>query len=225
MALRGQAILAIWNDIAPGGDDEFNHWQIHEHFAERLGVPGFLRGRRYTAIRGSPRYFTLYETVSASVLTSPDYLARLNNPTPWTKRCIVLFRNNRRTVCRMTKSLGAGVGGAIATLELGPAEGRDGELRRWLAEVALPAAVARAGLVGAHLGEADLDNTRVKTEEKNLLDKPDDVVRWVLLLEGTDGPTLERACAEIFATPALTANGALSDVSAATYQLVYTLDT
>ena len=32
MALVGNAILAIWNDIAPGGDAEFNHWHIREHF-------------------------------------------------------------------------------------------------------------------------------------------------------------------------------------------------
>jgi hypothetical protein len=224
MALRGQAVLAIWNDVAAGGDDEFNHWQIHEHFAERLGVPGFLRGRRYTVITGSPRYFTLYETETADVLTSPAYVARLDNPTPWTRQCIVLFRNNRRTVCRTTMSLGAGVGGAIATLELGPAGGRDGELRTWLVGTALPAAVARAGVVGAHLGEADLEHTRVKAEEKRLLDRPDDVVRWVVFLEGVDGPTLEHACAEVLATSALTAHGAQPDASVATYRLVYALD-
>ena len=40
MALLGNAILAIWNDIAAGGDAEFNHWQIGEHFPERLGGAG-----------------------------------------------------------------------------------------------------------------------------------------------------------------------------------------
>ena len=55
MALAGRGVLAIWNDIAPGGDAEFDHWQTSEHIPERVGVPGFLRGRRYTALIGSPR--------------------------------------------------------------------------------------------------------------------------------------------------------------------------
>jgi hypothetical protein len=33
MALLGSAVLAIWNDIAPGGDDEFIHWHTREHIA------------------------------------------------------------------------------------------------------------------------------------------------------------------------------------------------
>ena len=50
MGLLGSAVLAIWNDIAPGGDAEFNHWHTREHVPERVGVPGFLRGRRYLAV-------------------------------------------------------------------------------------------------------------------------------------------------------------------------------
>ncbi|MEK7837136.1 MAG: hypothetical protein AAB328_04045, partial [candidate division NC10 bacterium] len=66
MALRGGAVLAIWNDIAPGGDAEFNHWHTREHVPERVGIAGFLRGRRYEALAGSPRYFTLYEAECAA---------------------------------------------------------------------------------------------------------------------------------------------------------------
>ncbi len=124
MALLGNAILAIWNDIAPGGDAEFSHWHISEHFPERLGVPGFLRGRRYDAVSGAPAYFTLYETESVGVLQSPGYLARLNAPTPWTTKCIQLFRNNRRTACRNTVSLGQGVGGVGTMSCSGPAATR-----------------------------------------------------------------------------------------------------
>ena len=71
MALLGDAVLAIWNDIAPGGDAEFDHWQISEHFPERSPCPGFLRGRRYDRRSwAAPTYFTLYETESVDVLQS-----------------------------------------------------------------------------------------------------------------------------------------------------------
>lgn len=223
MALLGNAILAIWNDIAAGGDAEFNHWQISEHFPERLGVPGFLRGRRFNAVSGAPAYFTLYETESVSVLQSPGYLARLNAPTPWTTTCIQLFRNNRRTACRNTISLGQGVGGALATLELGPVDGRDEMLRAWLTATALPDLVGRPGVTGGHLSEADVGMTVVQTAEKKLLDQPDTLARWVVMVEGLDAETVAGACRAVIGDEALARHGAAPDRSLAVYRLVYTL--
>jgi hypothetical protein len=223
MALLGSAILAIWNDIAPGGDAEFNHWHISEHFPERLDVPGFRRGRRYDVVSGTPAYFTLYETESVGVLQSPGYLARLNAPTPWTMECIQLFRNNRRSACRNTVSLGQGVGGALATLELGPVAGGDEALRAWLAATALPALAGRPGITGAHLSEADVEMTVVRTAEKKLLDKPDTLARWVVMVEGLDPETVAGACDAVLGDEALTRHGAAPDRSLAVYRLVYTL--
>lgn len=223
MALLGNAILAIWNDIAPGGDAEFNHWHISEHFPERLDVPGFLRGRRYNVVSGTPTYFTLYETESVGVLQSPGYLARLNAPTPWTTKCIQLFRNNRRSACRNTVSLGQGVGGALATLELGPGAGGDEPLRAWLTSTALPALAGRPGITGAHLSEADVAMTVVRTAEKKLLDKPDTFARWVVMVEGLDPEIVADACDAVLGDEALTRHGAAPDRSLAVYRLVYTL--
>jgi hypothetical protein len=224
MGLLGNAILAIWNDIAPGGDAEFNHWHISEHFPERLSVPGFVRGRRYDAVHGTPAYFTLYETDSVDVLQSPGYLARLDAPTPWTTKCIQLFRNNRRTACRNTISLGQGVGGALATLELGPAAGRDEALRVWLTATALPALAGRPGITGAHLSEADVAMTVVRTAEKKLLEPPDTLARWVVMVEGLDAETVGGASEAMLGDEALTRHGAASDRSVAVSRLVYTLD-
>ncbi|HEU5191322.1 MAG TPA: hypothetical protein VFX14_16675 [Methylomirabilota bacterium] len=223
MPLAGSAVLAIWNDIAPGGDAEFDHWHTSEHIPERVSVPGFLRGRRYNAIAGNPTYFTLYETDSVAVLQSPAYLARLEAPTPWTSKCIQLFRNNRRTACRTTASLGVGMGGVLATLELGPLAGREDVLRAWLSSTALPAAAARAGIVGAHLCEADVDMTIVRTAEKKLLDRPDTLARWVVMVEGLDPELVEGAVRALLDTEHLTRHGAAPDVSLALYRLVYAL--
>ena len=132
MALLGGAVLAIWNDIAPGGDAEYDHWHISEHIPERVGVPGFLRGRRYVAVAAAPKYFMMYETETLATLASPAYVERLNNPTPWTRKCLALFRNSNRTACRTTLSIGRGIGGALATIRLGAATGRESTLRRWL---------------------------------------------------------------------------------------------
>src|SRR5712675_2175888 len=86
MSLAGQGVVAIWNDITPEGRAEFFAWHNREHMPERVGIPGFRRGRRYIALAGAPEFFTLYETDSPEVLAGSDYLNRLNHPTPWTRR-------------------------------------------------------------------------------------------------------------------------------------------
>ena len=78
-------ILAIFNNVAPGREAEFEEWFQHEHLAERLAVPGFLIGRRHEAVSGQPRYFNFYVTQSVEILKSPAYLARLDEPTPMTR--------------------------------------------------------------------------------------------------------------------------------------------
>lgn len=223
MGLRGQGVLAIWNGVAAGGDVEFNDWHTREHMPERVGIPGFLRGRRYTAVIGAPRYFTLYETEHVSTLASPAYLERVNDPTPWTRRCLPLFRDTKRTACRVSASVGSGIGGVLATLEVGPAPGRDEDLRAWLIGTTLPAVHERPGIVGVHLCEADLDATTVKTEEKKLRDQPDAVGRWVVLVEGVDPTLLEDACQDLMHVERLTIRGAIDEPRLAVYALVYCL--
>lgn len=54
----GQGVLAIWNGIAPEAEAEFVAWHVREHIPERVGLPGFLRGRRYVGdAEAHPRYF------------------------------------------------------------------------------------------------------------------------------------------------------------------------
>jgi hypothetical protein len=111
MALRGKGALAIWNGIADGVDADFVEWHVKEHMPERVGLPGFLSGRRYTAIDGHPAYFNFYEVEDPDVLRAAAYLARLNDPSPWTKRVIARFTDMSRTLCRVTASVGIGAGG------------------------------------------------------------------------------------------------------------------
>ena len=109
-------ILAIWNGVAPGREAEFEEWYQHEHFYERIGVPGFLLGRRYEAVRGTPPYFCIYLTQSPAVLKSPAYLDRLNNPTELTRKIMSgPFRDMVRTVCSRTARFGAMRGSVAVT--------------------------------------------------------------------------------------------------------------
>jgi hypothetical protein len=223
MALLGAGVLAIWVDVAPGGEAEFNHWHTREHAFERVSVPGFERARRYVAISGSPKYFMLYETEAVETLSGPAYISRLNDPTPWTARVLPLVRNTNRTACRVTVSLGQGIGGVLATFRLAPVSGRGDELRAWLTGTALPAVANEPGVVGAHLCEADLSVTRVPTQERRLRGREDDVASWVVLVESTDTAPAETAYANLLSIDAILRHGAAEDTAQGIYRLLYCL--
>jgi hypothetical protein len=110
-------ILAVWNECAPGEEAEYERWYIGEHLPERLSVPGFCKGWRYEALSGSPKYFTYYETDTSGVLASPAYMARLENPTPWTRRIMKgTFLSASRTVCDRTEVFGDMAGGHVVSV-------------------------------------------------------------------------------------------------------------
>jgi hypothetical protein len=105
-------ILAIWHDRDDAIAELYERWLVTEHIPERLALPGFLEARRYEAVRGSPRFFIPYRAASTQALVSPEYLARLASPTPWTREVMAGFRNMRRTVCALAyRTPGAALGG------------------------------------------------------------------------------------------------------------------
>src|SRR5262245_50076391 len=120
-ALLGEAAVLVWNDVADEGRTQFYEWHDKEHVPERLSIPGFRRGRRFSRPRHSPEWLTMYEADDLTVLTSADYLARLNAPTPATERTLKHFRNTSRAVCRVVHSRGASTGGHMLALRLGVA--------------------------------------------------------------------------------------------------------
>src|SRR5205085_8972236 len=184
----GQAVVAIWNDVAPEGREQFYEWHNHEHMPERVGIPGFLRGRRYHAADAKPEYFTLYEAENASVLTGPHYLERLNNPTPATRHVIPsYFRNMVRGVCNVRLSAGVGMGGAIATLRFPAEPGRGAALAS-----ALPAIANMPMIAGAHFCKADAAASTIQTTERKSHGAavPDGLV----MIEGVTSESVNAAC-------------------------------
>lgn len=150
MAMLGRAALAMWWDMAPDMRAEFEHWHSHEHFPERLAVPGFLRAARWADAQGGEGFFVCYELAEHATLASPAYLARLNAPTPWSARLMPHHRNMVRTQCEVVASRGGAVGRHGLTLRLSAQAGREIELERTLTALCgdLP---TRPGLAGAHL--------------------------------------------------------------------------
>lgn len=220
MSLLGEAAVAIWQDPPPETRAEYFEWHNREHMPERVGIPGFLRGRRYRALAGGPEFFTLYEARSLEVLTGPEYTGRLDNPTPWTRRVAPQLRNNVRSLCNVALSLGSGVGGLAATWRYDVAPGREA-LQRSLVEARLRALAARQGVVGAHLCLGDLAASSLQTAEKKSRPTRALTPGWVLIVEGAaDRTALEAACAELLPAAALEEAGAL-EIAAGLYQLQF----
>jgi hypothetical protein len=214
--LAGNAFVAIWHDVIPEGKAEFYAWHTREHMPERLGVTGFLRGRRYLAEDGEPEYFNLYEVESANVLTGVEYLCRLNNPTPWTQRTLPFFRNVSRSLCHVGASFGRGEGGAVLTVRAEAAREMDEALVRFLTET-LPKLFDRPGIVGAHFGVADRSGSEIVTAERKARGNVTLVPGWVILLEGISARAVEEAAQGLATLEEYTVSGSLE-------QAVYRLE-
>jgi hypothetical protein len=196
MSLAGKGAVAIWHDIAPEGRDAFYAWHGREHMPERLGIPGFLRGRRYVAVAGAPEFFNLYETVSRFTVTGADYLARLNAPTSWTVATVPHFRNVARSLCEVSASFGDGQGGLVATLRYEVPNAGAERHRTRIAQQLLPELAVAPGIAGCHLLIADGAASAVMTAEKRLRAEKNVVPRWIVLVEGWGDIAAFRATCE-----------------------------
>jgi hypothetical protein len=225
MSLAGRGAVAIWHDIVPEGLDEFYAWHGQEHMRERVGIRGFLRGRRYLARRGDLQFFNLYEARSPEVLTGPDYQARLNNPTPWTASTIKHFRRVSRAICKVAASMGNGQGGLVSTWRYDvAAEGADAHIDA-LSRQVLPN-IARHGIVaGAHLLVADEGASSVGTAESKARAEANKVPRWVVIVEGWgDEAPFAELCEGALSGEVLDSTGVVGPVAFGLYQLQVTVD-
>lgn len=191
--MRGQAVLAIWHDIAAGEEAAFHAWHTAEHLPERLAVPGFLRARRYEAVEGAPRFFNDYLVAGPEVLSSPAYLDRLDHPTPWTSRVVPSFRSVNRSVCRVVAEAGRGEGGMLATLRLHDALAAPPERLAAL----LPGLVAGEEIVAARVLEGDTGASRIETAETRLRAAGTEVASCVIVLEGQFAAPLAAAAGRL----------------------------
>jgi hypothetical protein len=219
LSLSGLGAVAIWHDIEPAARDEFYEWHNREHMPERVGIPGFHRGRRYAVIGSGPEYFNLYEADSLETLTGRDYLARLNAPTPWTQRVVPHFRNVARAICRVAFTHGVGSGGVMLTLRFALPEAAHEALVGALRTRLLPPLAYRKGIAGVHLGIADNAGSNIETTERKVRAATTQVPSWVVLIEGNGVPDVDGAANEL--APALVAAGA-HDLDRSAYRLEFT---
>ena len=202
--MQGSGYIAIWSDLAPEDETDWAHWMTREHSAERVGIPGFLACRIFRAIGTSVnRYFILYELEHPDVVGGADYLARLNAPTPWSKRIMPRLKNFVRGGGRVIMSLGLGQGGYVAAL---PFDGAmDWDAPAVVAELARGDRIAAARVL-----LTDQAKTTIQTREKSMR-SDDRSFGGLLLVEGLDETAVRNALSRLrvqaprFATDTVTA--------------------
>lgn len=219
-----KGILAVWTDVDPAEEADFNEWYNHEHMIERVSVPGFHRARRYLTVAGGSKYFAYYVTDSAAVLASPAYIERLNDPSPWTQANVARFRNTNRSACKVLSRVGHGSGGAALTIRLSATPGQQDALARWLAEQQFPALIKMAGIVGAQLWQGDNESTMVETEERDLRPEPDQVADLAIFVEGADIAAINAVAEGPLSLEALRAHGAADGALVVTHQLLCSVE-
>ena len=219
MSMLGKAALAMWWDVSGDARTELEHWHAHEHFPERLGIPGFLRGSRWTAVDGGEGFFVMYELRDHAVLASAPYVARLNAPSPWSTRMMPLHRNMVRTQCQVVQSRGAVTARHALTIRLAPKDGHEDALRRGLGELATWA-VQQPGLVGLHLLRHEAPSLAATTEQK-IRGNADRAADWIVVACGYDLAALRRLDAGELGDAALQAAGAAPGAERALLALAY----
>lgn len=223
MSLKGGAFLIMWHDIAAAAEAEYSEWHTRQHMPQRLGHPGFLRGRRgVNRTLARQHWFTLYEGEGFDAFRSPAYLRSLNNPTEWTRRMQPHFRNFLRVSCAPVASAGRGVGAALATWRCDVVDRSAAEAARDLA-ARVEALLALPGVSSVHVGVARPEASSIPTSETAL--RPVMQERsfdLVVIAEGIGRGELRRA------EPAMTAQlgsvAGLRPQGADLYELAYLLE-
>lgn len=217
MALLGRAAIAMWWDISPERKAEFEDWHSHEHLPERLAIAGFRRGSRWAAADGGPSFFVLYELDEYETLTSPQYLERLNRPSPWSRQLMPHHRNMVRSQCRVVETVGAGVARYVLTLRLSPSAGGSARMRTFLGERARHIA-ASTGTTAAHLLRTETPQVGITTEQR-IRGGRDPAADWIFIASGYDLAALQDLRAGDLADDTLSRQGVEGRVQAGLYAL------
>jgi len=219
MSLLGQAAMLLLFDVVQDAIPEHDEWHTHEHLPERLSIPGFVRGSRWVALQGEPRYFVMYEVKELATLTSSAYLERLNNPSPWTSKMMPHYRGMKRGFCSVAGSFGFGMGLAGLLVRFRPAAESQSALRRSLLQDILPQLPSRAGIGSAHLFEGAA--TPPMTTEQRIRGA-DAGIDWALLITGYSQDALAGLMQADLGSAQLEKHGA-AGVIGAMFRLEYSL--
>lgn len=154
---HAKGLMVFLANFEPEHQQAYRQWHNAEHIPERVGIPGFLLGRRYLAVDDATRFLMCYDTLGEQVLVSDAYLHALNHPTPWTRQALTWFRNPDRNVYTLRDSAGAVAPSAAPVLAVARFDAGA------LPQGGLPDGVSRLALYGL-----DSAGSSVRTQEAGI---------------------------------------------------------
>lgn len=198
LPVTGGALL-VWTNIADQHEAEFNDWYNRQHLFERVSVSGVIRGRRFKALSGSPRYAAFYEAISPAPFGSAEYLASANNPVLRTQLNIGRFREIVRTVQQTVRHQGDD-GAILASLRVCTSEDERERFRSAINGISLESLIGATNLVGATIMVEAATVTATETAEKTLIKQRIGGADWTIVIEGTDVDSVTSAASQVAET-------------------------
>ncbi len=186
MALLGKGALLNWGGVLPKHDFDYNLWHSLEHMPERMRVKGFLRAFRCVGLEGTndnDKYFMMYDVISKDILSSKQYLNRLNNPTDWTSKILSKYVYPSRAICEVikTKSLTNGLSGFFVTIRYLAKNNKIKKINDISNEI-----MRKNGIFSIHCFQSDKEISLLKTKEKAIrssLGNEDEIIDYAVVIE------------------------------------------
>ena len=186
MALLGKGALLNWGGVLPKHDLEYNLWHSLEHMPERMSVKGFLRAFRCIGLKGTndnDKYFMMYDVKSKGILSSKQYLNRLNNPTDWTSKILSKYVYPSRAICEVikTKSLTNGLSGFFVTIRYLSQNNDIKNFYNISDEI-----MYQNGIFSIHCFQSDREISLLKTKEKLIRSyqgNEDEIIDYAIVIE------------------------------------------
>ena len=221
MSSTPRGLLLVWTNIPQDLDPDFNEWYNRGHMPERiLGLDGFVRGRRFVAYEGGPRYLALYDTRSVATFHTEPYLALKRDYDPVSRRFVPNFKDTVKFAAEVTAQAGVAEGGCIAVLPIARTPGKADALRAWIDHTLLPELAALRGVVSAWYAERN--EAAVAMAKQDHLRTTDHILDGMLVVEATTNGALD-AGAPLLDWDRLLAQGGAPDVPAARLRNIYSL--
>ncbi|RKT22492.1 hypothetical protein B0G69_5957 [Paraburkholderia sp. RAU2J] len=216
MTNEATGLLAIWSTIASESETDYMHWLTREHVFERVSVPGFRSGRVLKRRGSRPsEYVMLYDLDNADVMSSPGYLERLNDPTPWTRRIMPTLEQFRR-------------GGGVIPAQGGNPAGHGGRVAIARFEGALPDSLRgdqgrelvnrlakNDWIANVQIMTVKNEATSIATQEKSMRRSSEGEFAGLLVIEALDSDSLDRTIT------LASESGDITPDSFASYDLVF----
>ena len=186
MTLLGKGALLNWGGVLPKHDLDYNLWHSLEHMPERMSVKGFLRAFRCVGLKGTndnDKYFMMYDVKSKDILSSKQYLNRLNNPTDWTSKILSKYVYPSRAICEVikTKSVANGLCGFFVTKRCLSQKNDIKNFYNISDDI-----MSQNGIFSIHCFQSDREISQIKTKEKvirSFQGNEDEIINYAVVIE------------------------------------------